>query len=148
MIPKEEKEGLAQQDNEVPREGFSTRIEILRVVDADTFEVLISRKFKVRLSHPHRYKSYIFDTPEKNTKLGRKAIRFVKRLFNKFSGIIRLFVPAGEPLNLMDSSSLHRINGEIWLDNQRLTDVLLESGYGRIISKSKRTSTKWEKSRD
>jgi endonuclease YncB( thermonuclease family) len=131
------------EDN-TPRDGWTTEVDVVRIIDGDTMEVEIRRRFRVRLSHPHKYKTYIFDTPEKNTKLGKRALRCVKDLLNRFNGIVRVFVPARKTIELLDSSSLGRFNGEIWLDDQRLSGILLEKGLARMISRRKRKKTPWE----
>lgn len=132
-----------------PQEGITTEVQILRVVDGDTMEVQIVRTFHVRLTHPAAKSNLIFDTPEKNTAFGRLVMNYVKDLVNNFKGTARLFIPAGKSIDLTDVLSFRRILGEIWLDNERLSDILIEKGYGRVIEDSKRVSTPWiEPSKD
>ena len=127
-----------------PSEGITTQVEIINVTDGDTVEVEIRRRFKVRLTHPSDKKTYIFDTPENSTVFGRRVTSWVRSKLAHFNGKVRLFIPSGQPIDLMDTSSFRRILGEIWLDNERLSDILLKKGYARIISRRKRTSTAWE----
>lgn len=127
-----------------PRNGITTEARIVEVIDGDTVEVEVCRRFKVRLSHPSKYKTYIFDTPEKGTLLGDAAKKYVRDLVEKHGGSVKVFIPSNGPLELMDMNSFNRLIGEIWLDDKRLTQILIDEGYGRIISKSKRTSTPWK----
>lgn len=133
---------------QVPKDGITTQVEIIDVTDGDTVEVEIRRRFKVRLTHPSDKKTYIFDTPENSTAFGRRVTSWVKNKFARFNGKVRLFIPSGQPIDLMDTSSFRRILGEIWLDNERLSDILIEKGFGRVISRRKRTKTKWEEPDD
>jgi len=135
--------GLGQVDSsDAPRSGWTTEVKITRVIDADTVEVEIKRKFAVRLAHPAEH-GFIFDTPEKNTEIGKKAIAWLKDRLKGFNGKVMLFVPLGKGESLMDFSSFSRIIGEIWLDKSRLTSILMEAGHGRLVKQSERTTKPW-----
>lgn len=134
---------LVPADDNAPDPGWTTEVEITRIIDADTVEVEVRRRFTVRLSHPTK-RGYIFDTPEKNTELGKKAIEWLKNELDDFNGVVTLFIDAKKNLSLMDWNSFSRAVGELWLDKSRLTSKLLKSGYARIVKRSERTTTPWE----
>jgi len=126
-----------------PRDGITTEVKILRVIDGDTFEVEISRKIQVRLIHQTE-SNEIFDTPEKNTDFGKSVQEFVFDLFSNFHGKVKLFIPSEKSYDLLDILSFKRVLGEIWLGDRRLSDILLEHKYARLIKKENRTKTDWE----
>lgn len=124
-----------------PRPGLCSPIKIIRVIDGDTIKVELTRTFNVRLVHANS-KSQQFNCPEKNTAEGQEAKVFVESVVKDKD--ITLFVPTGEDQKLMDINSFNRILGEIWINDksnnesnnesnsERLTDVLLEKGYGEL----------------
>ena len=114
-----------------PRPGFCGQVKIKKVVDGDTLTVELTRRFNVRLIHENHDGKY-FNSPEKNTIEGQKAKAFVETLVNDFPDEISLFIPAGEDQKLMDINSFNRILSEIWINDTRLTDILLEKGYGEL----------------
>lgn len=117
-----------------PRPGLTTAAKVTRVIDADTIEVTVTRKFPVRLVHGDGPR--IFNCPEKNTPEGVQAKKFVENLLRDKE--VTLFVSAQNSDILTDINSFNRILGEIWVDNQRLTDILLEKGFGEIIRREDR----------
>lgn len=107
--------------------GVATEVEIVRWRDADTPIVRFSREFPVRLVDSD--KGGQFNSPEKNTPEGKEAIKFVEDLtYNKCV----LFIPNKNPVKLTDVLSFDRVLGEIFLDNRKLTTVLIENGFGSI----------------
>ena len=115
-----------------PRPGFCSPVTITRVIDADTIEVELTRKFNVRLIHEND-EGKQFNAPEINTEQGQKAKKFVKTLLEGADiSTTTLFVPTGEDDKLMDVNSFNRILGEIWIADQRLTDILLLWNYGEL----------------
>lgn len=108
-----------------PPLGLSTEVEIVNrpKSDADTLRVRITREFNVRLSNT--------SCPEKDTIAGKDAKAFVDSLVPPGT-ILTLFIPTGNPINLMDINSFERIVGELWLDDENeLGEYLNYQGYGR-----------------
>ena len=136
---------MVQVEIETPRAGWTTEVKITRIIDADTIEVEVRRRFSVRLAHPAS-KGLIFDTPEKNTEIGKRAIAYLKDRLNSFTGKVTLFIPFGNNDVLMDFSSFSRVIGEIWLDKTRLTSILIEAGHGRLVKRIERTTKPWGES--
>lgn len=125
------------------RDGFCTGVRVVRLIDADTMEVEVKRHITVRLIHPNQYGKIIFDCPEKNTELGQEAIKFVQELLDNFLGTVRMFVPANDPIDMLDSITFNRTAAEIWLNDRNLAEILVENGFGRLIHKDNRTCTPW-----
>jgi len=103
--------------------------QVLRVIDGDTFEVLIdlgfgvSQKFAVRLDG--------IDTPEKNTVKGKQALEYVKGLIENKSVV------------LMDcgNEKYGRARAAITLPTgEDLTELLLEKNVGTEYHGGKKTS--------
>ncbi|SVC82712.1 uncharacterized protein METZ01_LOCUS335566, partial [marine metagenome] len=46
-----------------------------------------------------------------------------------------IFIPENDPYELMDSNSWSRLNGEIWIGDKRLGDILLEEGLAILKEK-------------
>ena len=121
-----------------PRHGFSSKCQVTNVVDGDTLTISLTRQFNVRLIHENDEGKY-FNCPEKNTQEGKDAKAFVESITSGYTtphGTINpeitLFVPTGEDNKLMDINSFSRILGEIWVGEQKLTDILLQQGYGEL----------------
>ena len=116
-----------------PRTGYCTPVNIIRVIDGDTLEVEVSRRFAVRLTKDGLDGSY-FDVSEKDTPKGEQATEFVSTVIMDGREFL-LFIPTGMNDKLMDINSFNRILGEIWVDGTPLTDKLLEAGYGKLRKK-------------
>jgi endonuclease YncB( thermonuclease family) len=102
----------------LPEPGWTTEVEYVRAVDADTIEVEIRRRVNIRVRG--------VDAPERNTEAGKKATTFVDSLFKKAKKIL-LFIPSGNPLKLMDFNSFSRIVGDLWLDDKELRATIEEN---------------------
>jgi len=103
-----------------PEPGWTTEVDYIRPVDADTIEVEIRRRFNVRLKD--------IDAPERWTLLGKEAIEFVdQELCNAERIIVR--IPTNNPIKLMDMNSFERVVGEIFVDNDNLSELLKAHGY-------------------
>jgi endonuclease YncB( thermonuclease family) len=116
-----------------PQSGFITDAKVLRVIDADTIEVEITRRFPLRLTHscPQTDYKVQFNAPEKNTAEGQDAIDFVKDLLDDHE--VTVFIPAGRSDSLTDINSFNRLLGNIWVDGKGwLTNLLLENGHGEL----------------
>lgn len=129
---------------EKPRPGICKTAQVIRIEDADTIEVEVKFKFSVRLIGPGGKRVYL-DAPEKNTSAGVIAIKRVIELLTnenwnneigapRFKEVI-IFIPENDPYELMDSNSWSRLNGEIWIGDKRLGDILLEEGLAVLKEK-------------
>lgn len=131
-----------------PRPGVCKTAQIIRIEDADTIEVEIKLKFSIRLIGPG-VKGHYLDCAEKNTELGQEAIQRVKEILcvkyandeiarqcgdPEFKEVI-IFIPEGNPHELMDANSWSRLNGEVWVDGKRLGDILLDEGIAVLKKK-------------
>ena len=109
-----------------PRPGFCSPInKIVRVIDGDTLEIELTRKFNVRLVHENE-EGKQFNSPELSTPEGKKVKKFVEEIISGRDNTTEypkptytLFIPAGNDINLMDINSFNRILGEIWIDDIR-----------------------------
>lgn len=113
-----------------PKNGLTTEAKVIKIHDADTIYLEVTRQFPVRLlDTDHKGQ---FNSPELNTVEGQKATEFVKQILPE--GVkVTLFVPAGKnELQLTDINSFNRILGEIWIGEDKLTDILIEAGHGQI----------------
>jgi hypothetical protein len=132
--------GSGQRDNMQPEPGFVTDVEIIRIIDADTFLVRMTREFPVRITDENK-EPLIFDSPEKNTSLGKKARQYCIDMFlNKTA---RLCIPTNEEKSLTDINSFNRIIGVLWFKGKRITDILTKKGFGRF-TKRKDRKTLWD----
>lgn len=91
------------------------------------YEVSITRKFKIRLNN--------LASPEKNTTEGKLAKKFVRDTIEQKTQNYRLpvtlFIPSNNPLRLMDFNSFERIVGEIWVDDENLSDIIKYNKHGK-----------------
>lgn len=111
------------------KEGLITKVKIVQWRDADTPIVEVSRQFPVRLIDTD--KKGQFNCPEKKTVEGKKAKKFAESLVKNIDNIY-LYVPSKNPIQLTDISSFDRILGEIWIEGDKLTDILINNGFGEI----------------
>lgn len=117
--------------------GISTIAQIIRVVDADTFDL----KFRVRSEdllpmkglnrfiseEPFEFTSIwrcrlnSVDAYEKNTELGRNAIIFVTNLFSKEKSV-NIFT--------YNTDKYGRVLVDIFINSKSLAEILIEKGFG------------------
>ena len=120
-----------------------TPVTVTRIIDGDTLEVEITRRFNVRLVHHtnnQNDKGKQFNCPEKNTPKGQEAKKFVEDLLrgyiNKRGELVApevtMFVPLNKTEQLVDITSFNRVLSEIWVEGQQLTDILLNGNYGEL----------------
>lgn len=100
--------------------GLLIPVNYSRVIDGDTVEVEIRRKFNVRLRD--------IDCPEKETEEGIEALDYVDTLMN-FADDILVFIPTNSPDKLMDFNSFERIVGDIYIKDKNLSTMLKAKGY-------------------
>ncbi len=111
---------------EEPENGYTTEATVVRVVDGDTVEVEIRRRFIIRLTDDQR--TPYWNVEEKTTELGKQAICFLNKILY-WGKKVKVFIPTNNPENLMDFNSFSRIVGKIWVDSRRVTDIMDEEGY-------------------
>ncbi len=100
--------------------GIMMPVQYVRAVDGDTIEVEVRRKFKVRLRD--------IDVFEKREPKGEEAKDFVELALG-FSKDILVFIPTNDPEKLMDITSFERIVGDIYVNEENLSDLLRERGF-------------------
>jgi len=96
--------------------------EVLRVIDGDTFEVLINLGFGIVVKHHIRLLG--IDTPEMREEQGPIAKKFVEdHLLNK-----RIYLTDVKP----KTDKYGRTLAKVWLDEEHidLTELLLREGLG------------------
>ena len=98
-----------------PPLGLTTEVEYIRILDGDTMEFEIRRRFKIRLKD--------IDVYEKNTVKGREATEFVDNILLS-ADEIKVFIPSNNPIKLMDINSFGRIIGRIYADGVDVSDLL------------------------
>jgi endonuclease YncB( thermonuclease family) len=106
--------------------GLKTEVKVIRIVDGDTVEVEMVRRFNVRLTHPDGQ----FHTVD-GSQNDKDASEFLEKYIKNSPGVV-LFIPANNPNKLMDVNSFNRILGELFYQQQRVTDVMLEKGFGEL----------------
>lgn len=112
--------------------GLCTPVTVTRIIDGDTIEVQICRRFHVRLCDISKQEEnkLIFDCAEKNTKEGLDAKKFLEETILHTE--VDLFVPSHGNSKLTDISTFQRILGEIFISGKKLTDILIEKGFGNF----------------
>ncbi len=107
-----------------PPLGLTTKVHFTRVVDSDTIEVELRRKFKVRI------KDLLCE--EKYTPSGLISKKFAQSLFNS-GDIVTLHIPHTDE-KLLSPVSFDRLVGTIWMPNSgNYGDIIVNSGYGRWL---------------
>lgn len=117
---------------EEPKEGFTTKAKVIRVIDGDTVEVEIKRTFPVRLIDPDNLDKH-FNMPERGTYRGEMVTKFLRNLLTGYD--VNLWIPAGKSsMKLTDINSFNRIIGAIWYRGQSVA-TQLQQYLTRITSK-------------
>src|SRR6185295_1371264 len=93
----------------IPILGLCTKAYFIRVVDADTLEVEVRRRFKVRV------KDLLCE--EKSKPEGVKAKKFAESLMNKTDETLTVLIPHEENEKLMTITSFDRIIGQVWRES-------------------------------
>lgn len=101
---------------------------VKRVIDGDTVEVEISRRFNVRLRNVL--------VAEKNTAKGQAAKDF---LTNEIAGgEVVVFIPSNDPHKLMDINSFNRLVGDVWHNGMDVVDLIELHELGRRLKKGEK----------
>lgn len=85
---------------ECPPDGLSTQVKVSRIIDGDTIEVELVRKFNIRMMN--------YSSPEMNTTEGKLA---KEELANKLKvgDNIHIFIPAFKADRLIDNTTFNRV---------------------------------------
>ena len=94
---------------ECPPEGLSTQVKVSRVIDGDTIEVTLERKFNVRLLN--------YSKKELGTAQGQidKAELDAKL---KAGDNIHIFIPAFKAERLIDNTTFNRVLAYVYTQNK------------------------------
>lgn len=113
-----------------PTPGLVTEANFVRVVDGDTIEVEIRRRFKVRVKD--------FLAEESNKQAGADAKDFAEKTFKKDEKLT-IWIPSNNPLKLVDFTSFDRIVGSIWFENgENYADFMTFMGKGRYLKQGEK----------
>lgn len=107
-----------------------TNLDLLRVIDGDTIELSITRKFKVRIRN--------VDAFELSQDKGNGAKLFVEGIcYAKDPPEITLFIPSNKPEQLLDFYSFDRVVGDLIINGFDIAEELKKAGYDKNESKPK-----------
>ncbi len=122
-----------------PELGWTTPVKVERVIDGDTIEVSVTKKFMVRLQDDDGY----FDTPEirkpaseEEIRLGKECSEYLEGLlFNTFDpgdgdilyrakdGVV-MHVDSDETGKISHSFNFTRVKGHLFVDGQDVTEKM------------------------
>ena len=106
-----------------------TNLELVRVIDGDTVELSVTRKFKVRIRD--------VDAFELKEEKGKGAKLFVEGIcYAKDPPEITLFIPSNKPEQLLDFHSFNRIVGDLIINGFDVAEELKKAGYDKNENKS------------
>jgi endonuclease YncB( thermonuclease family) len=108
--------------------GLTTEVQCTKVIDGDTIEVKLERKFHVRLRG--------MDAVELKSLLGEEAKKFVEDVF-KTATEVQIFIPSNNPTELMDINSFGRIVADVYVDGESLAEKVRAAGYEKPNPKKK-----------
>jgi endonuclease YncB( thermonuclease family) len=98
-----------------PEIGYTTDVKVIRVIDGDTVEVEVSKRFHVRLLDCRM--------PEKKTPEGVRAKSALSNLVNSAKKFI-LFIPGSSRDLLGDVLTLSRVLGRLWADDVEVSSYM------------------------
>lgn len=106
-----------------------TNLQVERVLDGDTIELSITRKFKIRVRN--------LDTFEINTDKGKEAKSFLQALLSlRDPPDIAVFIPSNDPDKLLDFHSFDRVVGDIIANGIDVATEMKKAGFDKHESKS------------
>ena len=111
-----------------PEPGLVLVATVKRVIDGDTVEVEISRRFNVRIRD--------LLVAEKNTAKGKAAKDFLAKEIAGEEVVV--FIPSHDPHKLMDINSFNRLVGDVWHNGVDVVNVIEENKMGRRIKKGEK----------
>lgn len=93
-----------------PEHGWSTPCSIVRVMDGDTIEIIVTKSIKVRLLSCWSPEVHGEEKPE-----GIKAKKHMEKMALGNTGT--LFVPTEDARTMSDIITLGRVLGHVWTDD-------------------------------
>lgn len=124
-----------------PPLGWTTEVELDRMIDGDTIVVNIARQFIIRIVDDEIY----FDTPEtyrakspEEKERGNAATAYLYKLLTKKKSkwskkrvprTIVLHIPGSERGQFRDSIALNRLKGMLWADEVDVVDEMIRAGF-------------------
>ena len=119
-----------------PPIGFTTKANVVKVIDGDTLDVEITRRIRVRLKDCWCPETRTRDLEEKER--GLKAKRHLKDLLSLDTGFfswgsrnheVVLFIPADKEGDIKDVFTFGRVIGNIFVDGEDLSDKMVRDGH-------------------
>jgi endonuclease YncB( thermonuclease family) len=108
-----------------PLEGFTTKAEVVRVIDGDTVDLSITRYLRVRLQDCWAPETRTRDIVEKQKGIAARSF-LMTRLDGKE---VTLFIPADNEGELKDIFTFGRVIGRIFLEDQDISSLMIEAGH-------------------
>lgn len=116
-----------------PFEDWVRKGKVVRVVDADTIDVLFDLGFAAFIVQ--RIRLARIDAPERFTLEGREATEFVKE---QFAMVPDVLVQTAKNPQRQEMDRGRRYIGEVWLDTgQNLGDLMLAEGHATVWEEGK-----------
>jgi len=107
-----------------PRQGFTTKAKITRVIDGDTVDVLIERRMRIRLEDCWAPETRTRDKEEKAR--GLKAKNFAEdKLMNQE---VIVHIPADPEGEIKDVFTFGRAVGRVFLDGEDFSAIMVREG--------------------
>ena len=107
-----------------PRQGFTTKAKITRVIDGDTVDVLIERRMRIRLEDCWAPETRTRDKEEKAR--GLKAKNFAEDLLMDKEVIV--FIPGDPEGEMKDVFTFGRAVGRVFLDGEDFSAIMVKEG--------------------
>ena len=129
-----------------PPIGFTTKVNVVKVIDGDTLDVEITRRIRVRLKDCWCPETRTRDLKEKER--GLKAKRHLKDILSLDTGFfswrsknheVVLFIPADKEGDIKDIFTFGRVVGNIFVDGEDVSDRMIKDGHAtrEKVSKSR-----------
>lgn len=109
------------------RPGYTTPVEVTRVIDGDTIEVSFTKKFIVRITDENG----TFNTPELKGRQRDRGVQAKNRLEELLkTGEVLLFIPTDSAKDVGDLFCIGgRVVGHIYIKGQDIAELMTEEGY-------------------
>jgi len=116
-----------------PPEGFTTKAEVVHVVDGDTVDVVLTRKIRVRLQDCWAPETRTKDIVEK-----QKGLASLSYLATRLAGReVTLFIPSDEEGEIKDIFTFGRVVGRIFLNENDVSTMMSDAGHATKEKKKK-----------
>jgi endonuclease YncB( thermonuclease family) len=118
-----------------PPLGITARAHVVRVIDGDTLELMLTIPMVVRLLDCWAPESRTLDLAEK--KLGLAAKQHLSEL--TLDGLGTVHIPTGTAHSVQDVMTLGRVLGRVWMDGQTsdLSTLQVINGFAATHKTSK-----------